>query len=337
MSRIQPTVSILLPFFQAEATLKACLWGVLRQTLAEWECVLVDDGSSDAGPELARRATGEDPRLRLVTLPHSGLVSALNSGLEQCRAPLIARMDADDLMHRRRLELQVDLLRRHAELAGAGTRVRFFPRAGMSDGLRQYEEWLNRIDGAAAVRREAFIESPLAHPTLMIRREVLARFGYREAGWPEDYDLLLRLLGAGHELGIVPRRLHAWRDSSERLTRTAAPYRLENITACKAHHLAETFLRRHQQYVLWGHGDTGGALRRALRLHGKRPSHVIELHPGRLGNRIDGAAVVAPESIDGLPRLPLVASVAGAGPRAQIRAFLDARGWVEGRDYVCAA
>jgi hypothetical protein len=246
-------------------------------------------------------------------------------------------MDADDLMHRDRLALQVAHLRADPTLAGAGTHVRFFPRAGLRDGLRAYEVWLNGIDDGARVAADAFVECPLAHPTLMLRRDVLVRHGYRDPGWPEDYDLLLRLLAGGERLGVVPRRLHAWRDAPTRLTRTHPAYALERITDCKASFLAGGFLARGDRYLLWGYGGTGRTLAAALARLGKHPSHVIELHPGRLGNRIHGAPVVPPDALSDLRGAPLVASVAGPVPRSQIREYLGARGWRETIDYVCAA
>jgi hypothetical protein len=103
----------------------------------------------------------------------------------------------------------------------------------MTDGLRD-TSWIRGIDSPERLRADAFVECPIAHPTLVIRRDVLAAFRYRDAGWPEDYDLVLRLLGAGHAIGVVPRRLVAWRDSPARLTRTGAAYGQERIVACKA-------------------------------------------------------------------------------------------------------
>lgn len=332
-----PLVSVLLPFHQAGATLASALASIRRQTLPDWHCVLVDDGSNDEGPAIAAAVAAVDRRFEILRLPHGGLVQALNAGLARCPAPLVARMDADDLMHRERLRLQVDSLRARPDLAGVGCHVRLFPRRGMSDGLRQYGAWLASIEDEAAVARERFVESPLVHPTWLMRREVLVDLGYRDSGWPEDYDLLLRVIEGGARLGVVPRRLLCWRDSPARLTRTAAAYALDRHTACKAHFLARGFLAATDRYALWGHGGTGAALRRALRAEGKAPGFIIELHPGRLGQRIDGAPVVHPEELTALPRLPLIASVAGAAPRAEIRAFLQERGFIEERDFVCAA
>jgi glycosyltransferase involved in cell wall biosynthesis len=332
-----PVVSVLLPAFDAEATLPACLRSLAHQTEPRWECVLVDDGSRDATGEIARAAARADARIRVVAVAHGGIVAALGAGLRQCRAPLVARMDADDLMRRDRLAAQVAALDRDPSLAAVGCHVRIFPRAGMTDGLREYERWLAGVDSPARVRAEAFVECPVVHPTLVVRRDVLTACGYRDVGWPEDYDLVLRLLAAGHAIGVVPRRLVSWRDGRGRLTRTAPAYAQARIVACKAEFLARGFLAGADGYLLWGHGGTGRALRRALAAHGKRPSHVIEVHPRRLGNAIGGAPVVAPDRLTGLPRGRLVASVAGAEARAKIRGFLAWIGWTELRDYVVAA
>ena len=332
-----PLVSILVPFFQAQATLAACLRSISRQTLTDWECVLVDDGSTDAGPAIAARFATEEPRIRVVTTAHRGLVAALSNGLAHCAGRHVARMDADDLMHRRRLREQAELLEGDPDLSAVGCHVRVFPRATLSDGARAYESWLNASRSPECVRREAFVECPLAHPSWMIRKDVLAAHGYRDVGWPEDYDLLLRLLGQGHRIGVVPRRRLCWRDRPERLWRTAPEYGQDRFTACKAFHLSTTFLAATDRYNLWGYGSTGRALRQALELHGKRPSHIVELHPGRLGNRIHGAPVIPPAQLRDVDRDPLLVSVAGVPQRELIRAALAKMGFRETVDYVCAA
>ncbi len=332
-----PRLSVLLPARNAAATLDAALASLRRQTWSDWECVVVDDGSTDATGGAAAAVAAVDPRVTVVSTPPRGLVAALDTGLERCHGEYVARMDADDVMRRDRLALQVDALDRAPQLAAVGAHVRFFPRAGMSDGLRAYERWLNSVDSPARVRAEAFVESPVAHPTLLVRRSVLAAVGYRDRGWPEDYDLVLRLLAAGHEIGVVPRRLLGWRDGPGRLTRTHPAYGLDRITACKASFLADGFLAGGERYLLWGYGGTGRALARALRGHRKHPSHVVEVHARRLGNVIHGAPVVPPAALADLPRLPLVASVAGEAARGEIRAFLATLGWIETRDFVCAA
>jgi glycosyltransferase involved in cell wall biosynthesis len=313
------------------------LRSVLRQSEARWQCVIVDDGSQDDTLAWAQHFAARDPRFEVLALPHGGLVTALNSGLQACRGSFVARMDADDIMHRHRLALQAQALAAAPDLAAVGCQVRLFPRRDLRDGRRRYECWLNTIDTPQRVRQEAFVECPIAHPTLMIRREILVTLGYRDCGWPEDYDLVLRLLAAGENLRVVPRRLLSWRDDPQRLSRRHPAYALARFTACKAAFLAGDFLAATDTYILWGYGHTGKALRRALLAHGKLPSHIVDLHPGRLGQRIHGAPVVPPAALRHLPRQPIIISVAGRQARQQIRQAMQAMHFVEGQDFVCAA
>jgi len=332
-----PRTSILLPVFDAVETLPTCLRSIQRQTDPDWECVVVDDGSSDRGIDIAREFAATDPRFRLFLRPHRGLVPTLVDGVEQCRGQFVARMDADDWMHRERIAAQCAALEGNPALTAVGCRVRFFPRRDLRDGMRAYEHWLNSIDSPQSLRAAAFVECPIAHPTLMIRRETLIAHPYRDCGWAEDYDLVLRLLAADCALDIVPRRLLAWRDGPERLSRTSETYSIDRFTACKAAYLASSFLANSDDYALWGYGGTGRCLQNALRKRGKRPSAILELHPGRIGNAIAGAPVMHPHEWLRDPDQRLVVSVAGAWARAEIRGVLDQAGLSDGIDYVFAA
>jgi glycosyltransferase involved in cell wall biosynthesis len=335
-----PRVSVLLPVRDAEATLACALASIARQSEARFECVVVDDGSRDASRPIAERFAARDARFRVIAAPREGLVVALNRGLAAARAPLVARHDADDVMRRERLARQCAALDADDTLAGVGCHVHLFPQRAISDGLRSYGAWLNSLASAADVVRDAFVECPLAHPTLVLRRGALAALGgYRERGWPEDYDLVLRILASGGALGVVPEKLLAWRDGPARLSRNSPAYAQAAFTACKAEFLARGFLAAQPHYSLWGYGGTGRALAKALAAHGKRLGRVVELHPRRLGQRIHGAPVVPPAAL-GEPAArdwPLVVSVSGAGPRAEIRGALAALGWRDGRDFLCAA
>ena len=200
-------------------------------------------------------------------------------------------------------------------LAAVGCHTRLFPSQRLGPGMRAYARWLRSIDSPARVREEAFVECPVAHPTLMLRSEWLRELGYRDRGWPEDYDLVLRLLERGAQIGVVARRLLSWRQAPGRLSRSDARYTQARFTACKADFLARGFLAGGERYGLWGYGGTGRALARALRGHGKQPRVIVELHPRRIGKTIQGARVISPGELDRELGLPLVVSVAGATAR----------------------
>jgi glycosyltransferase involved in cell wall biosynthesis len=333
-----PLVSVLMPVRNAAGTLAVALESVRRQRGVDFECVVVDDGSGDPSPSIAASFADRDPRFRVLRCPPRGIVPALLDGLAACRGALVARMDADDCMHRDRLALQAGALEAARRLAGVGCHVRLFPRRDLRPGLRDYEAWLRSIRDARGVRRERFVECPLPHPTWMLRREALRRWPWRDAGWPEDWDLVLRLLAAGGELGVVPRRLLAWRDGPTRMWRRHPAYRPERFLACRAHFLASGPLRHAGEYVLWGFGETGKALRRALASEGRRPAAIVELHPRRLGETIHGAPVVRPEALPSVRAgRPVIVSVAGAFARGEIRTWCARLGLREDLDFWCAA
>jgi glycosyltransferase involved in cell wall biosynthesis len=329
-------VSILLPAKDAADTLPLCLRSIARQSFDDFRCIVVDDGSRDTTASIVATLAADDHRFVLRPNAGNGLVAALQTGLLACDGEFVARMDADDWMHRDRLRLQVDALQRQPALAGVGCHARAFPDTAVGPGLRDYIAWLHSVRSEDDVAREAFVECPLLHPTWCLRGEVLRAHGYRDVPWAEDYDLLLRLLQAGHRLGAVPRRLLGWRRGPRTVSRVDPRYAPRAFTRAKAAFLAAGFLADAPRYVLWGHGGTGRALRAELARLGKLPAAIVELHPGRLGQQIAGAPVVPPTALAGLRPLPIVVSIAGAGNRALVRAEL-AVAYRELRDFVFAA
>lgn len=325
--------------YNVQGTLVAALESLRRQTFADWECILCDDGSTDATLEIAGNYARNDCRYIVTPRVHSGLVSTLNWGMQRCRGGTIARFDADDIAHRERLQTQRQFLLEHPEYAGVGCGVRMFPRLDLTEGRRAYETWLNSLTTEWDIIRDRFVECPIAHPTWLLKREVLLAHGYRDQQWPEDYDLILRLLGAGCRLSTVGRRLLFWRDGPSRLSRNGSAYALRSITRCRAHFLASDWLLGKEHYGLWGYGSTGRTLARALAQYGKYPAYIVELHPRRIGQRILGAPVIAPERLASLrqPGDRLIISVAGQRQRSDAREIAHGLNLVENVDFICAA
>ncbi|MHB8709875.1 MAG: glycosyltransferase family 2 protein [Desulfuromonadales bacterium] len=330
-----PTVSVLLPVRDEERFLPAALDSLFRQTLTDWELIAVNDGSSDATGAILDAAAGNDSRLRVLHLPPTGLVAALNAGLAACRAPLVARMDGDDICHPRRLERQAAFLDSHREVTLVACRVRHVPRQQLTDGMHVYENWQNNLLDHADIVRDFFVESPFTHPSVMFRRDtVLALGGYRDQGWPEDYDLWLRLARSGARFVRLPEVLFYWRDRPERLTRTADEYALDAFRACKAHHLCQSFLAGVNEVTLWGAGIEGKAWRRAILTEGVAVRRWVEVDPRKLGQRIHGAPVVGIEALVPGDGRTLI-TVGAKGAREQIRAFAAQAGLREGGDFLC--
>jgi glycosyltransferase involved in cell wall biosynthesis len=334
-----PRVSVLLPVRNAEATLEEALGSILAQTLDDLEVVAVDDGSTDASPGLLQAVAERDPRVRVLTQRPLGLVPALERARDAARAPLLARMDADDRAEPYRLEAQAALMEADPGMVLVGAHVRYFPRDGLGDGARRYERWLNSLEDPEQLERDLWVECPLAHPTFLMRATAVATVGgYRDREWPEDYDLLLRLRLAGGGLGVVPRVLHHWREGPGRLSRTDPRYSLGAFRRLKAHFLTRSPLLRERDGVLiWGAGPVGKTFARTLANEGVTVRAFVELDPRKVGQNIHGAPVVAPNEIGRFRDALGLAAVGKGRARADIRESFTSAGWVEGRDFVAVA
>ncbi len=325
-------VSVLMPVYNAAATLPHALASVRRQSLAEWELVAVDDGSTDGSGELLDAFADGESRCRVLHRPHRGLVPALNDGLGDVRGAWLARFDADDLMHRDRL-----LRQRGAACDGVlGCAVRSFPVGSIGEGFQRYEAWLNGLLTHEQIERDLFVESPLAHPSVMLPTRLLrAVGGYRDLGWPEDYDLWLRLWAAGARFRKLPEVLLYWRDHPGRLSRGGGAYGTAAFRRCKVAHLKATRLRGVDTVIVWGAGKGGRYWSRTLTAAGLRVA--LHIDPDKAGGAVRGAPVEPPEMLRGGAPHPVLVTVGVLGAREMIRARLDGFGLTEGEDYVCVA
>ena len=329
--------SFLLPVRDGAATIEVAVRSLLDQTDPDHEIVLVDDGSTDATGAIAARLAHEDARVRVVGLPPTGIVGALNAGLEACRGTYVARMDADDRCDPRRLERQIPLLEGDPGLGVVDARLRLF-RDGddVPEGMRLYAEWINRMIEPEDFDREILVESPIVHPAATFRRDVVVGLGgYRDGPFPEDYDLWLRLHAAGWRLRKVPEVLIEVRDRPERLTRVDPRYGKDAFRRARMGWLAATVLARPRRVALWGAGKEGGPWRRWLLAQGHTVVVVVDVAQRRLGGTRDGIPVVAPDALAGVDAELCLVAVGARGARAEIRAEL-ARvrpDWTEGRHW----
>lgn len=337
-----PAVSVLMPCYNAEGTLDEALKSLEWQTFHDFEVVAVDDGSGDQTLGILNEWAGRDARFRVISIPHGGICAALNTGLEACRAGIIARMDADDRSHPRRLALQTAFLEEHKELAVVGCRVAGFPEDQVRAGFRLYIDWLNSLISDAGIRREIFVESPIPHPSAVFHKAWLVKVGgYQDRGWPEDYDLWLRLYLAGARFGKTPEVLLDWREYPGRLTRSDSRYSLENFLRAKAHYLRRGPAAGRDAVIVWGAGMMGRRLSKHLAREGCPLAAFVDIDPKKIGRTRRGLPVIAPGDLPGWWRRfsnPLLLAAVGArGARALIRERLERLGLREGQDWWSAA
>ena len=309
-------LSVVLPFRDASAWLARAVSGVLAEPEVD-ELVLIDDGSLDGGAEIASRFASRDDRVRLVRGPARGLVAALGAGIEASRGDLVGRMDADDESLPGRFAKQLALLAEDPRLGLTATRTEVVSSVPMP-GLEAYVAWQNGLVTPEEHEHALYIESPICHPSVVIRREVLERIGgYRDVDWPEDWDAWHRAHAAGYRMAKVPEVLLRWHHREGRATFGDARCAPEALVRLRASFLAEKLRASGRPFVIWGAGDTGKSLARELSRCGAQLSAWVDLDPRKVGNIVQNARIYAPEERP--PEAVVVIALAGRGDRALSR------------------
>jgi cellulose synthase/poly-beta-1,6-N-acetylglucosamine synthase-like glycosyltransferase len=326
-----------MPVRNEERYIQATLDSLYRQTCDSWELVAVDDGSTDGTSAILAAAARSDSRIHVLSRTGGGLVAALNAGLAACRAPLVARLDGDDICHPQRLALQAAYLDTHPEIGLVASNFCHFPRTGLKQGMIDYETWQNGLTDHHLTQRDLFVESPFVHPSIMTRRSILTELGgYHDPGWPEDYDLWLRMAAVGVRFARLPQTLLFWRDHPERATRTMDEYASHAFRACKCHHLRHVFLNSVSDVVIAGAGQEARAWQRLLSDVDVTVSTWLDVDPKKVGRTLHGAPIIAPDQLRLDGRKMLVA-IGVRGAREQFRDLAEGYGWQEGIDFICVA
>jgi glycosyltransferase involved in cell wall biosynthesis len=328
-------ISVLMPFRDAAGTIEEAASSILAQGEVALELVAIDDASRDDGASRLATLAGRDRRIVPVSGDGGGIAASLGRGLAAARGSFIARMDADDVALPGRLGKQAALLESDPRLAVVGTRVE--PLGPCGEGMRRYIAWQNALVGPGDHRRDLFVESPLCHPSVLLRRTALEDVGgWRDVPWAEDYDLWLRLDARGWLLAKVPEVLLLWRQRPDSATLRDPRYARARFVEARAAYLAPKLLRAGRPIAVWGAGPTGRRLARALERLGVRASRFVDIDPRKIGRIARAAPIAPPESIR-VGEHTIVVAVGARGARSLVRAHLSRLGFVEGDHFVCAA
>jgi hypothetical protein len=216
-----PTISVVMTVYNGGRYLDEAVESICRQTFADFEFLIVNDGSTDHTADVLSRHAEKDPRIRVITQPNRGLVAALNAGCAAARGEWIARMDADDVSLPDRFEKQMNFLRAHPEIGVLGGASQFIENGELVD---MYERPpLQHRDILDVFARG----NPVVHPSMVIKRAAFeAVGGYRPLFVAaEDVDLWLRLAErcelANLEDIVIHRRRHSEEASFRRVAQTS--------------------------------------------------------------------------------------------------------------------
>jgi glycosyltransferase involved in cell wall biosynthesis len=221
-------IDVLIPVFNAAPTIGSAIESILAQTVKDIRLIVIDDGSTDATPDILARFARRDPRIVIITRPNGGIVDALNAGLAHCSAEFVARHDADDIAYPNRFEVQLAYLDADPDCIAVSSFARQVDERGRPNGALATFPPPATSDPSWIPCREPY----LLHPFLMVRRSALCALGgYRYAHHSEDADLCWRLQDIG-KLHVMPILLGDYRLHAQSITgRSALNGRLSAINS----------------------------------------------------------------------------------------------------------
>lgn len=238
-----PLLSVILPYFDAADSIQAAIESILHQTFTDFEFILIDNNANFETNKIVKQFSRKEARIKIITERRQGIAFALNTGIAASNGEFIARMDADDVSLSERLEKQISFLLQNPDIDVVSCQTSIPVTSFCNEGFRYYVEWQNTIILPEQHSCLRFIESPIAHPSVMFRRSLTERYGlYSTDPIPEDYELWLRWMAVGVRFCKIPEMLVYWNDGGSRLSRNHPHYSKDAFLKIKIHYLS-AFIR----------------------------------------------------------------------------------------------
>ena len=334
MTKETPKISVILPFFNAETTLRRAIESIAAQSQTDFECILVNNNSTDESLEIAEEWVKNDKRFILIHEKKQGVMFASNAGSELARGQYIARMDSDDFSLPSRLMKQSEFLDFNLSYGAVAGLVRHISHSENTKGFARYVEWVNSVQSYPEILNRMFIESPIVNPSAMWRKEVAEKYGmYKSGNFPEDYEMWLRWLAAGVKIKKLNEVILDWHDSDTRLTRTQSIYSDSSFYKIKTRYLAEWLEKNnpfHPRIAVWGASRISRRRANLLIQYGIEIEFLIDTKRNR---QLDQKVVYYSE-IPPPEKVFILTYIKQMDARDEIQDFLHSRGYKEGKNYL---
>ena len=326
-------ISILVPFKNTESFLVECLDSILQQTYTNWELLIVDDGSTDSSYQIVKNYAVKDDRIHLLSNDGSGIIEALRTGYKQAKGRFLTRMDSDDIMALNKLEKMQQSLVTHGEGHLALGKVRYFSNAGIGDGYKRYETWLNNLTSQGTNFNEIYKECVIPSPCWMLYKTDFDHCGgFTPNTYPEDYDLAFRFYKQG--LKCIPSNeiLHHWRDYTVRASRVDTHYAENSFLELKVHYFLELSRVKEKTIIIWGAGSKGKKVAQLL-IKKNTPFEWVCDNPKKIGKDIYNQTLKPFEYLSTIENYQSIITVANHDAQLEIEHYLQTNKKTNMNDY----
>ena len=326
-------ITILMPVFNAAPFLRECLDSVIAQSEKGWQLCAVDDFSTDKSYDILCEYAEKDKRIISLKNDEKGIIAALRIAYKKADGDFLTRMDADDKMPHRKLELLKKTLLTAGENHVATGLVRYFSDAELGAGYQRYEAWLNDLTVRDAHYSEIYKECVIPSPAWLIRRADFEKCGAFDFDlYPEDYDLCFRFYENKMKIAPVQEIVHLWRDHSGRTSRNDETYANNAYFNLKLPYFLRLEYDKKRPLVLWGAGKKGKTIARFLEAE-KVPFDWICNNKRKWGLKLFSAEMHPPEYLRRLQNPQIIIAVAAPDGRKEILQFMQENNLKQGVNY----
>jgi glycosyltransferase involved in cell wall biosynthesis len=320
-----PKISIIIPMKNEESFIEECLLSSLRQMSSSFQIqiIVVDDHSIDKSAAIVNSIFAPNKTIQLISNNGSGIVDALNTGMDYADGQFITRMDADDIMPESKLKSLLSLLSEHPSIDIATGEVEYISTGKeLNEGYVRYADWLNRIN-ADNPFDHIYKECPIASPNWMMRMPKFKECGgFNDLNYPEDYDLVFRWHKAGLSSMCASSVTHIWRDHNARASRNDPNYADNRFIELKVARFIEIDRDEKVPLILLGAGKKGKLIARQLKQF-NCPFMWFTNNPNKIGVDIYGIVLDDWNDLSDVGPSQLINAVSAPSDFPEIQSMLD--------------
>jgi glycosyltransferase involved in cell wall biosynthesis len=329
-------ISIIIPAYNQGHFLSSCLESVLNQDISDWECIIINNGSTDNTERVCNSFCSKDKRFRYAYLEKPSVIDALNYGINNALGDQLTRLDADDIMPSGRLRIMSAKLIECGRGSLVTGNVKYFSDGSIGKGFKRYEKWINHFSVHEEYMMSLFIECVVPSPAWLMYTEDVKSIGGFEVGvYPEDYNFIFSILQNGIRIYKLNEIILRWRDHNKRASRISDKYKDQNFFMLKAKYFNYFYkeIIGKRKLAVWGAGKKGKAAVNALVRFGVFPEVVITSNTKKAGMCYKGIAVMLPDVLSKDVYF-VISAVSSPDGINEIKNILERKQFINGKDWV---